>query len=196
MVALMTLTDELTDRLLRTRTIVLGQQVDDEIANLISAQLRLLEAEDATADIQLLINSPGGSVSAGLAIYDTMHYIANDVITVATGLAASMAQILLCSGTPGKRFALPHASIMMHQGSAGVGGVASDIEIQAANLARMKTLMNQLLARHTGQSVDTINADADRDNWYSPAEAQAYGMVDHVVASRDELEAAIKGADR
>ncbi len=192
----MTLTDELTDRLLRTRTIVLGQQVDDEIANLISAQLRLLEAEDATADIQLLINSPGGSVSAGLAIYDTMHYIANDVITVATGLAASMAQILLCSGTPGKRFALPHASIMMHQGSAGVGGVASDIEIQAANLARMKTLMNQLLARHTGQSVDTINADADRDNWYSPAEAQAYGMVDHVVASRDELEAAIKGADR
>ncbi len=194
MVALMTLSDELTDRLLRTRTVVLGQTVDDDSANLIAAQLHLLESEDAGADIKLFINSPGGSVFAGLAIYDAMQFVSCDVVTVATGLAASMGQILLCAGEPGKRFALPHASIMMHQGSAGVGGLAADIQIQADNLLRMKVLMNELLAAHTGQSAETIEADADRDRWFSPEQAREYGMIDHVVASRAELDAHLKGA--
>lgn len=196
MVALMTLEAELTDRLLRTRTIVLGQAVDDPIANSITAQLHLLEAEDSTTPVTMLINSPGGSVTSGLAIYDAMQFINCPVATVATGLAASMGQILLCAGATGRRFALPHASIMMHQGSAGVAGVAADIEIQALNLARMKRLMNEVLARHTGQPVETIEADSDRDQWYSPDEAVAYGMIDHVVTSRADFDRLISGGGR
>ncbi len=188
MVAHLSLADELTDRLLRTRTIALNRPVDDEVAALLSTQLLLLDAEDARKDVKLLINSPGGSVTAGLAIYDTMRFISSDVATIATGLAASMAQILLCAGTAGKRFALPNASIMMHQGSAGIGGAAADIAIQAEQLAATKQRMNELLSFHTGQSVEVIERDSDRDNWFDAEQAQAYGMVDHIVTSRAELD--------
>lgn len=187
MVAHLSLADELTDRLLRTRTIALNRPVDDDIAALLSTQLLLLDAE-GRRDITLLINSPGGSVTAGLAIYDTMRFISSDVVTMATGLAASMAQILLCAGTAGKRFSLPNASIMMHQGSAGIGGAAADIAIQAEQLAATKQRMNELLSFHTGQPVDVIERDSDRDNWFDATRAKAYGMVDHIVTSRAELD--------
>lgn len=169
------------DRLLHQRIIVLGQEVDDVIANKICAELLLLSAEDPHRDIALYINSPGGSVSAGLAIYDTMRLIPNDVSTLAMGLAASMGQFLLSAGTPGKRFALPHSRILMHQGSAGIGGTAIDIEIQAENLEHVKSVLLDLIAEHTGQTRERIERDSLRDRWFTAEEARDYGFVDQVL---------------
>jgi ATP-dependent Clp protease protease subunit len=169
------------DRLLHQRIIVLGQQVDDDIANKLCAELLLLSAEDPKRDIALYINSPGGSVSAGLAIYDTMRLIPNDVSTLAMGLAASMGQFLLSAGTPGKRYALPHSRVLMHQGSAGIGGTAIDIEIQAENLEHTKNVMIGLIAEHTGQPVERVERDSLRDRWFTAAEAREYGFVDAVL---------------
>jgi ATP-dependent Clp protease protease subunit len=178
----MNLSDSVYDRLLWERIIVLGQQVDDAIANQICAQLLLLSAENPDKDIVLYINSPGGSVTAGMAIYDTMQYVDPDVVTVAMGLAASMGQFLLSAGQPGKRYALPHARVMMHQPSAGVGGTESDIAIQAELFRRHKQEMAELIAEQTGQSIEKIIADSDRDRWFTAPEAQEYGFVDHVVS--------------
>ena len=175
------LDDQLTARLLQQRIIVLGQEVDDAIANRLCAEILLLSAEDPQRDISLYINSPGGSVSAGLAIYDTMRLVPNDISTLAMGLAASMGQFLLSAGTPGKRFALPHARVLMHQGSAGIGGTAIDIEIQAANLEHTKNVMMRLIAEHTGQSVEKVERDADRDRWFTAEEALDYGFVDEIL---------------
>ena len=179
--------DHLSSQLLRQRIVVLGGEVTDASANRVCAQLLLLSAENPRADIGLYINSPGGSVSAGLAVYDTMRMIPNDVGTLAMGFAASMGQFLLCAGTRGKRAALPNARIMMHQGSAGIGGTAIDIEIQAQNLDHMKRLMTSLLAQNTGQSEATIERDSDRDRWFTAAEARDYGMVDRVVQHLDDV---------
>jgi ATP-dependent Clp protease protease subunit len=175
------LDDQLVSRLLHQRIIVLGQEVDDGIANRLCAELLLLSAEDPRRDISLYINSPGGSVSAGLAIYDTMRLIPNDVSTLAMGLAASMGQFLLSAGTPGKRFALPHSRVLLHQGSAGIGGTAIDIEIQAENLEHTKNVLMRLISEHSGQPVEKVEADARRDRWFTAAEAQAYGFVDEIL---------------
>jgi ATP-dependent Clp protease protease subunit len=175
------LDDQLTARLLHQRIIVLGQEVDDGIANRLCAQLLLLSAEDPRRDISLYINSPGGSVSAGLAIYDTMRLIPNDVSTLALGTALSMGQFLLSAGTPGKRYALPHARVLMHQGSAGIGGTAVDIEIQAENLEHTKAVLMRLIAEHTGQPVDKVEADSRRDRWFTAQEALDYGFVDQIL---------------
>src|ERR1700691_4726505 len=156
-------------------------------AGLIYAQLLLLSAEDPRGDISLYINSPGGSVSAGLAIYDIMRLIPNDVRTLAMGLAGSMAQFLLCAGTSGKRFSLPHAQVLMHQGSAGFGGTAADVEIYAEQLERMGTTMTSLIAKHTGQPEETISRDSLRDRWFSAEEARAYGIIDHIVEGLDDV---------
>lgn len=174
--------DQVYNRLLGERIIFLGQQVDDDIANKITAQLLLLAA-DPDKDIYLYINSPGGSVTAGMAIYDTMQYIPNDVVTIGMGMAASMGQFLLTGGTAGKRFALPHTDIMMHQGSAGLGGTVSDIKIQAQYLLRTKKTMTELTALHSGQSVETILRDADRDRWFTPEEAKEYGLIDEIITN-------------
>jgi ATP-dependent Clp protease, protease subunit len=182
-----TLDDQLTTRLLYQRIIVLGTEVDDRIANRLCGQLLLLSAEDPRADISLYINSPGGSVSAGLAIYDTMRLIPNDVSTLALGLAGSMAQFLLCAGKPGKRYSLPHAQVLMHQGSAGFGGTAADVEIYAGQLERTGKLMISLTAQHTGQPVERIEQDSLRDRWFSAEEALEYGMIDHIVESVDDV---------
>ncbi|HZZ48938.1 MAG TPA: ATP-dependent Clp protease proteolytic subunit [Pseudonocardia sp.] len=179
--ATMTLGDSVYERLLQQRIIVLGQQVDDEIANRIAAQLLLLSAEDPNSDISLYINSPGGSVNAGMAIFDTMELIPCDVATYAMGLAASMGQFLLSAGTRGKRYALPHVRILMHQPSAGVGGTESDIRIQAELFRQNKQEMAELIASHTGQPVERIVADFDRDRWFTAQEALEYGFVDHVI---------------
>ena len=178
----MTLNDSVYDRLLRERIIFLGQPVDDTIANQICAQLLLLAAEDAGRDIALYINSPGGSVTAGMAIFDTMQFVDCDVSTYGMGLAASMGQFLLSAGTPGKRYALPHARIMMHQPSAGIGGTASDIAIQAEQFKLTKIEMAKLIAEHTGQPLEQIQADSERDRWFTAEQAQEYGFVDHVVS--------------
>ena len=186
-----TLDDQLVTRLLYQRIIVLGSEVDDPIANRLCAQLLLLSAEDPSSDISLYINSPGGSVSAGLAIYDTMRLIPNDVRTVALGLAGSMAQFLLCAGTAGKRFSLPHAQVLMHQGSAGFGGTAADVEIYAAQLERIGLLMIRLISEHTGQPADRVQEDSMRDRWFSAEEALEYGMIDHIVATVDDVRPAV-----
>jgi ATP-dependent Clp protease, protease subunit len=178
----MTLNDSVYDRLLRERIIFLGQQVDDTIANQICAQLLLLSAEDPDRDINLYINSPGGSVTAGMAIFDTMTFVDCDVATYAMGLAASMGQFLLSAGSPGKRYALPHSRILMHQPSAGIGGTAADIAIQAEQLRFVKAEMAQLIADHTGQTVEQVQADSDRDRWFTAEQALEYGFVDHVVS--------------
>jgi len=175
------LDDQLTARLMHQRILVLGQEVDDAIANRLCAELLLLSAEDPHRDISLYINSPGGSVSAGLAIYDTMRLIPNDVSTLALGLAASMGQFLLSAGTPGKRYALPHARILMHQGSAGIGGSAVDIEIQAENLEHVKDVMLSLIAEHTGQPREVVERDSLRDRWFTAEQARDYGFVDQVL---------------
>jgi len=174
-------------RLLKERIIFLGSVVEDQMANTIAAQILLLAAEDSERDIFLYINSPGGSVSAGMAIYDTMQYVRNDVATVGMGLAASMGQFLLCAGAPGKRYALPHARIMMHQPSGGIGGTASDIKIQAEQMLYTKKKMAELIAEHTGQDLDSIEADSDRDRWFTADEAKDYGFVDQVVASASDV---------
>ncbi len=175
------------NRLLKERIIFLGQQFDDEMANRVCAQLLLLSAEDPKSDVFLYVNSPGGSVSAGMAIYDTMQYIPNDVATVGLGLAASMGQFILCAGTAGKRIALPHTRVMMHQPSGGIGGSASDIAIQAEQMLYTKNKMAERIAFHTGQSVEQINKDSDRDRWFSAEEAKDYGFVDHVVSGATQV---------
>jgi ATP-dependent Clp protease, protease subunit len=172
------------NELLKNRIVFLGAPVDDDIANRIVAELLYLEAQDSDKDIWLYINSPGGSVSAGMAIYDTMQFIEPAVGTVCVGLAASMGQFLLSAGEPGKRISLPHARIMMHQPSGGVRGQASDIAIQAEQMRYTKRLMAERIAFHTGQSVDQVEADSDRDRWFSADEAREYGIVDHVRARR------------
>jgi ATP-dependent Clp protease protease subunit len=184
----MGLDDQVYNRLLRERIIFLGSVVEDEMANAICAQLLLLAADDPNKDIWLYINSPGGSVSAGMAIYDTMQFVKNDVATVAMGLAASMGQFLLCAGAEGKRYALPHARIMMHQPSGGLGGTASDIKIQAEQMLYTKQKMAELIAKHTGQPVDQIERDSDRDRWFTADQALEYGLVDQVVASAGQVD--------
>ena len=179
--------DSVFQRLLRERIIFLGSVVEDSMANAICAQMLLLSAEDPERDIFLYINSPGGSVSAGMAIYDTMQYVKNDVATVAMGLAASMGQFLLSAGEPGKRYALPHARIMMHQPSGGIGGTASDIKIQAEQMLYTKKKMAELISQHTGQSIEQIEADSDRDRWFTADQAKDYGFVDQVVRSARDV---------
>ena len=181
------LDDQVYQRLLKERIIFLGSVVEDSMANAICAQMLLLAAEDPEKDIYLYINSPGGSISAGMAIYDTMHYIKNDVATVAMGMAASMGQFLLCAGAPGKRYSLPHARIMMHQPSGGIGGTAADIKIQAEQMKFTKAKMAELIAEHTGQTVETVTEDSDRDRWFTAEEAKDYGFVDHVVRSARDV---------
>ena len=183
----MGLDDQVYNRLLRERIIFLGSVVEDSNANAICAQLLLLAADDPDKDIWLYINSPGGSVSAGMAIYDTMQWVQNDVATVSMGLAASMGQFLLCAGATGKRYALPHSRIMMHQPSGGLGGTASDIRIQAEQMLYTKAKMAELIAQHTGQTIETIEADSDRDRWFTAEQAQDYGMVDQVVSNAGQV---------
>jgi ATP-dependent Clp protease protease subunit len=179
------LDDHIYNRLLKERIIFLGSDVRDDNANAICAQMLLLAAEDSEKDIWLYINSPGGSVTAGMAIFDTMQWVPNDVATVAMGMAASMGQFLLSAGTPGKRYATPHARVMMHQPSGGIGGTASDIKIQAEQLLHIKKQMAELIAQHTGQSIDQIETDSDRDRWFTAAEAKEYGFVDKVITKAD-----------
>ena len=183
----MGLDDQVYNRLLRERIIFLGSVVEDANANAICAQLLLLAADDPDKDIWLYINSPGGSVSAGMAIYDTMQWVQNDVATVSMGLAASMGQFLLCAGAPGKRYALPHSRIMMHQPSGGLGGTASDIRIQAEQMLYTKAKMAELIAQHTGQTIEVIEADSDRVRWFTADQAQDYGMVDQVVSNAGQV---------
>jgi ATP-dependent Clp protease, protease subunit len=175
------LDDHIYNRLLKERIIFLGSDVRDDNANAICAQMLLLAAEDSDKDIWLYINSPGGSVTAGMAIFDVMQWVPNDVATVAMGMAASMGQFLLSAGTPGKRYATPHARVMMHQPSGGIGGTASDIKIQAEQLLHIKKQMAELIAAHTGQSVEQIEMDSDRDRWFTAEEAKDYGFVDQVI---------------
>jgi ATP-dependent Clp protease, protease subunit len=177
------LDDHIYQRLLNNRIIFLGSEVRDENANAICAQMLLLNAEDPNKDVWLYINSPGGSVDSGMAIYDTMQLISNDVATVGMGLAASMGQFLLCAGAKDKRFALPHSRIMMHQPSGGMGGTASDIKIQAEQSLHIKKQLFGLIAEHTGQPREQIENDADRDRWFTAEQAKEYGFIDHVVAS-------------
>jgi ATP-dependent Clp protease, protease subunit len=175
------LDDSVYNRLLKERIIFLGSEVNDQVGNRICAQLLLLAAEDDERDINLYINSPGGSVSAGMAIYDTMQFVKNDVVTIAMGMAASMGQLLLCAGTKGKRYALPHARIMMHQPSGGIGGTASDIAIQAEQMLYTKRMFQERVAFHTGQDQPVIEADSDRDRWFTAEEAKDYGFIDKVI---------------
>ncbi len=181
------ISDQIYQRLLRHRIVFLGQQLDDEIANRICGELLMLAAEDDSRDISLYINSPGGVITAGMAIYDIMQYVPNDVQTVAMGIAASMGQFLLCAGAPGKRYALPHARIMMHQPSGGIGGSASDIKIQAEQMLYVKRMIAGLIASHTGQPTEQIEKDSDRDRWFTAEEAKDYGFVDEVVRSAQEI---------
>jgi ATP-dependent Clp protease protease subunit len=183
----MGLDDQVFNRLLKERIIFMGTAVDDPMANAICAQLLLLAAEDPVRDIFLYINSPGGSVSAGMAIYDTMQFVSNDVATVGLGLAASMGQFLLCAGAKGKRYATPHARIMMHQPSGGIGGTAADIAIQAEQMLYVKRTMAERIAFHTGQSIEQIETDSDRDRWFSAEEAKSYGFIDHVVGAASDV---------
>jgi ATP-dependent Clp protease protease subunit len=179
--------DQLFQRLLRHRIIFLGQQVDDDMANRICAELVLLASEDAKRDISIYINSPGGSVYAGMAIYDMMQYVPNDVATYAMGMAASMGQFLLTAGARGKRYALPHAQILMHQPSGGIGGTASDIRIQAEQMLYIKRTLFERTAYHTGRPIEQIEEDADRDRWFTAEEAKEYGFVDQVIRSAVEV---------
>nr|WP_311197496.1 ATP-dependent Clp protease proteolytic subunit [Aestuariimicrobium sp. p3-SID1156] len=183
----MGMSDNVYQALLANRIIFLGSEVKDENANAICAQMLLLNAEDPEKDIYLYINSPGGSVDSGMAIFDTMQWISNDVATVAMGLAASMGQFLLSAGTPGKRFALPHSRIMMHQPSGGLGGTASDIRIQAEQSLHIKRTMAKLIAQHTGQTVEQIEADSDRDRWFTAEQALEYGFIDHVYERASQI---------
>ena len=178
---------EIYNRLLKDRILILGTDVNDDIANIICAQMLYLEGEDDNKDIWLYVNSPGGSVTAGMAIYDTMQFVKPDVATICMGLAASMGQFLLCAGTPGKRYALPHARVMMHQPSGGIRGQASDIAIQAEQLIYVKRLMAERIAHHTGQTVEQIQLDSERDRWFTADQAKSYGLIDHVIVKRGEM---------
>ncbi len=183
------LDEHIYQRLLKERIVFLGSEVRDQNANAICAQLLLLNADDPNREIFLYINSPGGSVDSGMAIYDTMQFISNDVATVGMGLAASMGQFLLCAGATGKRYALPHSRIMMHQPSGGLGGTASDIKIQAEQSLHIKKQMFGLISTHTGQELSQVEADADRDRWFTAEQALEYGFIDNVVASAGEVAA-------
>lgn len=175
------------EKLLKSRILVLGGEVNDRSANLLVAQLLLLAEDDAEKDITLFINSPGGSVTAGMAIYDTMNFINCDVRTVGIGLAASMGQLLLCAGAKGKRYALPNARIMMHQPLGGVGGSASDIRIQAEQMSYTKKTLAEIIAKHSGQSLSKVQEDSERDNWFSSEEAAKYGLIDKVIHTVSDL---------
>ena len=179
--------DQIYTRLLHNRIIFLTGEVRDEMANMVCAQLLLLSAEDPKADIYLYINSPGGSVTAGMAVYDTMQYIKNDVVTVGMGIAASMGQFLLTAGTKGKRCATRHARILMHQPLGGIGGTATDIRIQAEQMAITKRTMAEINAKHTGQTLEKILVDSDRDNWFNAVDAKAYGFIDHIATSDGQV---------
>lgn len=182
-----TLNPSVFDRLLRDRIVWLGSEVRDDNSNEIAAKLLLLAAEDPEKDIYLYINSPGGSITAGMAIYDTMQFVPNDIVTVGIGLAASMGQFLLSSGTPGKRYITPNARVLLHQPSGGFGGTAADIQTQAKVILDMKQRMAELTAEQTGKSIEQILKDNDRDNWFSAQEALDYGFVDHLRASASEV---------
>lgn len=172
---------DIYSRLLKERIIFLGTEIDDTVANLVIAQLLFLESDDATKDIKIYINSPGGSVYAGLAMYDTMNLVKPDVSTICVGMAASMGAVLLSAGTKGKRFALPNSKIMIHQGSAGFSGTPSDIEITAREILKSRQKLDEILAENTGKSIDTVHHDTDRDYWMDAGEAKTYGLVDSVV---------------
>jgi len=178
---------DIYNRLLKERIVFLGTDVNDTIANQLAAQILYLDGQDGEQDIWLYINSPGGSISAGMAIYDTMQFVSADVATVCMGLAASMGQFLLCAGAPGKRYALPHAQIMMHQPSGGIQGQAADIAIQAERMVYIKRLMAERIAHHTGQDVDQIEADSERDRWFTAEQAKDYGIIDEVIVGRREI---------
>jgi ATP-dependent Clp protease protease subunit len=180
-------TAEIFNRLLKDRIVILGTDVNDDIANIVCAQMLYLEGEDDDKDIWLYINSPGGSVTAGMAIYDTMQFVKPNVATICMGLAASMGQFLLCAGEPGKRYALPHARIMMHQPSGGIRGQASDIAIQAEQLIYIKRLMAERIAFHSGQTVEQIQEDSERDRWFTAEQAKDYGLIDSVILRRGEI---------
>jgi ATP-dependent Clp protease protease subunit len=179
--------EHIYNRLLKDRIIFLGSEVRDDNSNAIAAQMLLLAAEDPEKDIHLYINSPGGSVTAGMAIYDTMQFITCDVATYCMGLAASMGQFLLTAGAKGKRYALPHSRVMMHQPLGGIGGTATDIKIQAEQILHIKRQMAELIAGHSGQTVEQIGKDSDRDRWFTANEAQEYGLVDHVSRSTRDV---------
>jgi len=174
---------DIFSRLLKERIIFIGQGIDDVFANIVIAQLLFLQFENKNQDISLYINSPGGSVTAGMAIYDTMQFVKCNIATYCMGQASSMGAVLLAAGSKGKRYALPHSRIMIHQPWGGASGTAADIEIQAAEIKRLKTALYEIMGRHSGKSVDEIAADADRDHFMSPEEAQAYGLVDQVIVS-------------
>ena len=184
--------DMLDERLLRERIVWLEGEVRDENSNRIAKQLQVLAAEDPDKDITLYINSPGGSITAGMVIYDTMQLIPNDVTTIAMGLAASMGQFLLCAGAPGKRYATPNTRIMMHQPLGGIGGTASDIKIQAEQMLFIKKRMAQLIAEHSGHSVEEIESDSDRDRWFTAEEARDYRLIDHVYSTSADAPGASK----
>jgi len=179
---------DIYSRLLKDRIIFIGTAINDEVANLLVAQLLFLESEDPDKDINFYINSPGGVVTAGMAIYDTMQYIKPDIATVCVGQAASMGALLLAAGTKGKRYSLPNSRIMVHQPMGGAQGQASDIAIQAKEILRMKDTINEILARHTGQDLERIRLDTDRDFFMAGDEAKDYGLIDHVISSRDDLD--------
>lgn len=178
---------DIYSRLLKDRIVFIGSTINDHVANLVIAQLLFLEAEDPDKDIYLYINSPGGVISSGLAIYDTMQYVKPDVVTICVGMAASMAALLLAAGTPGKRFALPHSRIMIHQPMGGVEGQAIDIAIHAREIMRIKALINELLSKHTGQPIERIEKDTDRNFFMSAEEAKKYGIIDDVIVSRKQI---------
>ena len=178
---------DIYNRLLKERIVFLGTDVNDSIANQLAAQILYLDGEDSDRDIWLYINSPGGSISAGMAIYDTMQFVSADVGTVCMGLAASMGQFLLAAGAAGKRYALPHSQIIMHQPSGGIQGQASDIAIQAERMIYIKRLMAERIAEHTGQTVEQVEADSERDRWFTAEEAKTYGIIDDVVSGRGQL---------
>ena len=180
-------TQNMFQLLLKERIVFLGSDVNDNVANYLTAQMLYLEGEDDERDIWLYINSPGGSVTAGMAIYDTMQFIKPDVATICMGLGASMGQFLLCAGAAGKRYSLPHARIMMHQPSGGLQGQASDIAIQAEQMVYTKRLMAEKIAEHTGQTVEQIEQDSERDRWFTAEQAQEYGLIDHVIVKRGEI---------
>ena len=179
---------DIYSRLLKDHVIFVGDAIDDNVANVVIAQLLFLEKEDAERDVLLYINSPGGSVSAGFAIYDTMQFIRPDVATYCLGMAASMAAVILAAGTKGKRYALPNSTVLLHQLAGGFKGQASDIDIQAKEILRLKQLLNQVLAEHTGQDLATVERDTDRDNFMTPEEAVAYGIIDEVISNRAEID--------
>jgi ATP-dependent Clp protease, protease subunit len=177
---------EIFNRLLQDRIVFLGTEIDDDVANMLIAQLLFLAGQDDEKDIWLYINSPGGQVTSGMAIYDTMQFVRPDVATICMGLGASMGQFLLCAGAPGKRYALPHTRIMMHQPSGGIRGAAADIAIQAEQILYIKKVMAERIAMHTGQTVEQIELDFERDRWFTAEDAKEYGLIDHVIERRGE----------